>query len=261
MKVRQLHECTAVVTGSTASIGFEIAAQLAEAGVPRVMLNGREQARCDAAVDRLKARAPDADVRACTADSATHAGARAVIDAAVGAFGAIDILVTSIPGPKNLTPRPFHELDAEELDALVAAHMMSAIYTCQAALPHMIAREGGVIINMSSDAAKIATPGEVVIGASKAGTLMFSRTLALEQSRHGIRVHAITPSIVAGTEAYDRLMEKEFSRKLFKKAEAKAKLGVVTPADIAPLAVFLCSPGAAKMTGQGISVNGGISAA
>jgi len=261
MKVRQLHECTAMLTGSTASIAFEIAAQLAEAGVPRIMLNGRNEERGQAAVAAIRERAPKADVRFTQANPTRYAEAKALVDATVDAFGGIDIIVTSIPGPSNITPHPFHEMDVEEMDALILAHMMSCVYTCHAALPHLIARDGGVIINMASDAAKIATPGEVMVGAGKAGTLMFTRTLALEQSRNGIRVHAITPSIVADTRAYDRLMAQEFSRKLFKKAESKARLGVVTPVDIAPLAVFLAGPGAAKMTGQGISVNGGISAA
>ncbi len=261
MKVRQLNECTAMLTGSTSSIGFEIGAQLAEAGVPRVMLNGRDEKRGAAAVARLKERAPEADVRFVAADSTKYEGAKRIVDATIEAFGELDIVVTSIPGPSNHMPMPFHKNSPEGLDALVDAHFMSVIYTCHAALPHLIEREGGAIINLSSDAAKIATPGEAVIGGSKAGTLMFTRTMALEQSRHGIRVNALTPSIVAGTDAYDRLMENEFTKRLFKKAEEKAKLGVVTPADIAPLAVFLAGPGGAKITGQGISVNGGISAA
>ena len=90
---------------------------------------------------------------------------------------------------------------------------------------------------------------------------MFSRTLALEGSRHGIRVHSLTPSLVKDTAAYDRVMAGEFSKKLFEKVTKKARLGLVTPKDIAPLAVFLCSPAASKITGQTISVNGGISAA
>jgi 2-hydroxycyclohexanecarboxyl-CoA dehydrogenase len=89
---------------------------------------------------------------------------------------------------------------------------------------------------------------------------MFSKTLALELSRFGIRVHALTPSIVRDTRAYDHMMSEEFSRRLFEKAEKKAKLGVVTPADIAPVAVFLARPEAAKITAQAISINGGISA-
>ena len=79
--------------------------------------------------------------------------------------------------------------------------------------------------------------------------------------RHGGRVNCITPSLVTGTKAHDRVMSSEFSRKIFEKASRRARLGVPSPADIAPLAVFLASPLASHLTGQAISVNGGISAA
>lgn len=258
---RELTDCTALITGSSAGIGLEIAAQLAEAGVPRIVLNGRDEARCAAAAEKLRARAPNADVRYAVGDTSVSGGAQAVADAALAAFGAVDILVNSVPGPKEHTPQPFQRTEYAELDAQVYAHMMSVVYACRAVMPAMIERKGGVIINIASDAGKIATPGEAIIGGSKAGVIMFTRGLALEQSREGIRANVITPSIVAGTEGYDRVMSQEFSRKLFQKAESRAKLGVVTPADIAPLAVFLASPAASKITGQAISVNGGISAA
>ena len=79
--------------------------------------------------------------------------------------------------------------------------------------------------------------------------------------RAGIRANCVTPSIVRDTPFYDRLMAAPFSGRLFAKAETLAQLGVVRPTDIAPLVVFLASPAAAKLTGQAISVNGGISAA
>lgn len=258
MKVRNLAECTALVTSSSDSIGFEIAAQLAEAGVPRVMLNGRDRHRGTLACERLRERAPATDVRFTSADTTVHADAKRLVQAAADAFGALDILVTGVSGP---TPRPFHEVTEEDMDRLIRVHFSSTLYLCQAAMPHLMAREGGVILNIASDAGKIATPGEAIIGGGKAGVIMFSRTLALEASRHGIRVHALTPSIVKDTAAYQRLMANEFSRKLFQKAESRARLGVVSPVDIAQLAVFLASPAAARMTGQAISVNGGISAA
>jgi len=90
---------------------------------------------------------------------------------------------------------------------------------------------------------------------------MFTRTLAIEVSRFGIRANCITPSIVRDTISHERAMSGELSRKVFEKAESRARLGVPTPADIAPLVVFLVSPLASKITGQAISVNGGISAA
>lgn len=258
MKVRQLSECSALLTGSSSSIAFEIAAQLAEAGVPRIMLNGRDPGRGEAACARLRARAPNVDVRFLSGDMKNQDDALRLVGAAKEAFGGLDILVNSISG--SLSPRPFHEVPIEAFGTLVQAHLVSTFYTCHAAIPLMIEREGGVIINMASDAAKIATPGEAIIGACKAGVVMFSKTLALENSRHGIRVHALTPSIVRDTAGYTKVMSDEFSRKLFEKAEKRAKLGVVTPADIAPVAVFLAGPGAAKITGQAVSVNGGISA-
>jgi 2-hydroxycyclohexanecarboxyl-CoA dehydrogenase len=258
MKVRALSDCTAVLTGSSSGIAFEIAAQLAEAGVPRIMLNGRKDAGAAEACGRIRARAPGVDVRFTAADMSAAEGASRLMSDSIAAFGGIDILVNSIGGV--LSPRPFHEIPTSMIEPLVLAHLVSTFYAVHAALPAMIAREGGVIINMASDAAKGATPGESVIGACKAGVLMFTRVLAMEQSRNGIRVHCLTPSIVRDTKAYERVMADPFSSKLFMKAESKAKLGVVGPEDIAPLAVFLASPGASRMTGQGISVNGGISA-
>jgi NAD(P)-dependent dehydrogenase (short-subunit alcohol dehydrogenase family) len=259
MIVREFKDSTVLVTGSSSGIGFEIAAQFAEAGVAHLMVNGRDPARGAAAVQAIQKRAPKCDVKFISADPTIQAEAKRLIAEAVAASGSLDILVNSIPG--HLSPRPFHEVPDDAIDPLVSAHLSSVMYMCLAAMPHLIAREGGVILNMSSDAAKIATPGEAVMGACKAGVVMFSRTLALEGSRHGIRVHSLTPSVVKDTAAYTRIMSSDFSRKLFEKAEKKARLGVVGPKDIAPLAIFLASPAASKITGQAISVNGGISAA
>ena len=115
------------------------------------------------------------------------------------------------------------------------------------------------IINVASDAGKLSTPGETVIGAAMAGIVMFSRALANEAKRSGIRVNVLTPSIIRGTPLYDDLMEHPFASKLFTKAEKMASLGVVEADELAQLAVFLASPAAAKLSGQAISMNGGIS--
>jgi NAD(P)-dependent dehydrogenase (short-subunit alcohol dehydrogenase family) len=116
-------------------------------------------------------------------------------------------------------------------------------------------------VNIASDAGKLATPGESIIGAAMAAIVMFSRTLAIEAKRDGIRVNVLTPSLIAGTATTERILAEGFSQKLFRKAEKLAHLGVVQPEDLAALVVFLASPGGAKITGQAISVNGGISAA
>ena len=89
---------------------------------------------------------------------------------------------------------------------------------------------------------------------------MFTRALALEGKGNGIRDNVLTPSIVGGTEFYDRLMTDPFAGRLFGKAAQKAELGMVDMNDLAEIVVFLASPAASKMTGQALSVTGGISA-
>jgi NAD(P)-dependent dehydrogenase (short-subunit alcohol dehydrogenase family) len=122
-------------------------------------------------------------------------------------------------------------------------------------------QKSGVIINIASDAAKSATPGETVLGGGMAAIVMFSRALAMEAKRDGIRVNVLTPSLIKGTPTGDRVMKEGFSQKLFAKAASMAQLGVCEPDDLAGLIVFLATPAAARLTGQAISVNGGISAA
>jgi NAD(P)-dependent dehydrogenase (short-subunit alcohol dehydrogenase family) len=259
MNIQPLDRMAALIVGGTSGIGLEIAAQLAEAGVPRIAINGRTPAKGEAAAARIRERAPDCEVRFLAADATGRAAIEGVVAETAAAFGRIDVLVTAITS--TVMPDLFHRLDPADFEALMGRHMGSVLYSNHAVLGHMRAQEGGVIINLSSDAAKLPTPGETVHGALMAAILMFSKTLAVEAARSGIRVHALTPSIVRGTELYDSLMASEFSAKLFAKAESRAWLGVPTPADVAPVAVFLCRPEAARMTGQGISVNGGISVA
>jgi 2-hydroxycyclohexanecarboxyl-CoA dehydrogenase len=250
----------ALMGGSSSGIGLESAAQLAEAGVRRIVINGRNPTTGEAAVAEVKRRVPSAEVRFVAADTARPEQARRLIEETLAAFGRIDILVNAASGGW-LTPRPFHEVPLERVGEIMDVHFMTALHCCHAAYPIMQKQGGGAIVNFSADAAKIATPGEAIHGAVQAAVLMLSRTLAIEGARFGIRVNCVTPSITKDTQSYGRMMGDPFSRKLFEKAERRARLGVASARDIAPLVVFLAGPGAARLTGQAISVNGGISAA
>jgi NAD(P)-dependent dehydrogenase (short-subunit alcohol dehydrogenase family) len=248
------------MAGSSSGIGREAAAQLAEAGVRRIVINGRNPRTGAEAVAEVKRRVPAADVRFIAADTSKPEAARRLVDETVKAFGRVDILVNAASGGW-LTPRPFHEVPIDRVPEVFDCHLMTALYCCHAAYPKMQEQGGGVIVNFSADAAKIATPGEAIHGAVQAAVLMLSRTLAIEGARFGVRVNCITPSITKDTNSYDRMMADPFSQKLFVKAEKRARLGVAAAKDIAPLVVFLSGPGATHLTGQAISVNGGISAA
>jgi len=252
-------DSAALVTGGTAGIGLACADALLHAGARRIVIAGRNEARGREARGKLVERTPDADVRFVAADVTTPAGAALAVQTCVDAFGRIDTLVSCAGG--NPKPRLMHETPIENVPAIIASITSGVLLPVRAALDPMMREKRGSIICIASDAAKVATPGEVAIGAAMAAIVMFCRGLAIEAKRSQIRVNCVTPSIVRDTPFYDELMADPFSARLFSKAERLASLGVVEPGDLAALVAFLAGPGAARLTGQTISVNGGISAA
>lgn len=255
----QLKDASVLITGGTSGVGLATAIAFARAGVPRIGINGRDAARGAQARAAVLAQAPQARVDFFAGDCNDAVQARRVCEAAKEAFGAVDVLVNSTVGPYG--PKLFHNIAVEELDQIVLKQMMAPILTSRLVWPWMRERKCGVIVNIASDAGKVATPGESVIGAAMAGIMMFSRTLAIEGKRDGIRVNCLTPSIIEGTITYGNVMADEFSGKLFGKAVKMAQLGLVQPEDLADMIVFLAGPSGARLTGQAISINGGISAA
>lgn len=249
----------ALVLGGTAGIGLACARGFAQAGADRIMLVGRSTERGERAAEALRSAFPGLRVESEAADAATVAGAGQSVKACVDAFGGVDILLSTAGG--DPMPALFHKTPIEKIPGIVNGTLMSAMLPARAALPVMMEQGSGVILTVASDAGKIATPGETSIGAAMAAIIMFSRSLANEAKRSGIRVNCLTPSIVRGTALYDTLMQDDFAGKLFRKAESLASLGVVEPEDLADAAVFLASPAAGRITGQALSVNGGISTA
>lgn len=183
----------------------------------------------------------------------------AVEQAEIQAGGGLDILVVSTAAA--VLPRLLSEIAVEAIPRILVEQAAAPMILSRAVLPGMRKRQRGSIVLVASDAAKLATPGETVIGAAMAAIVMFARALAMEAKRDGIRVNVATPSLIYGTPIYDRLMADEFSARLFGKAAELASLGLAEPDDLAQLILFLSSPEAARITGQAISVNGGISAA
>jgi NAD(P)-dependent dehydrogenase (short-subunit alcohol dehydrogenase family) len=223
----------------------------------RVVINGRNAERGEAACARLREAAPQAAIGFVAADVTDK---QAVIDLIARSQdlldGPLDVLVNSAGG--DFVPALFHETSLEAIDGAIGQWLLSTMYCCRIALQHM--SDGGAIVNVASDAAKAPTPGEAVVGAAMAGIAMFSRTLAMEAKRRRIRVNVVTPSLVRGTQTYERVTSGGFSAKLFEKAARAAHLGLPAPDEVAAIIAFLASPDAARMTGQVISVNGGISA-
>lgn len=259
-EVKQLSEMSAVVVGGTSGIGFASAEALLKAGVARMRIVGRNPERAAFAVDDLRRIDEKADVGALVLDCADGAEAERMAEAAARGMEGIDLLVCS-PGGNNLPELLFRQ-PITQLNETLLQDLAPTLNACRAVLPVMMQAGNGCILTVASDAGKLATPGETVIGAVMAAIIQFTRGLAIEGKRNGIRANAVTPSLVEGTPLTERLMaDGTFSKKLFEKARPLAGLGPTTAQDLAELIVFLASPAAAKITGQAISVNGGISAA
>jgi NAD(P)-dependent dehydrogenase (short-subunit alcohol dehydrogenase family) len=257
--VRQYADSAVVIAGGTSGVGLASAHGFAAAGVRRIALLARSPERGAAAVAEVLERCPDAQVVFVPTDAGDPAAVEASVAAAHDALGSVDVLVSSVTGAYK--PELLHRTALADLTPILLGQALPPMLLTRAVLPLMQAQGGGSIVNIASDAAKVATPGESVIGAAMAAIVMFSRVAAIEGKRNGIRVNAVTPSLIANTPTAERVLEDGFSKGLFEKAAAMAHLGVAEPEDLASLIVFLGGPGAARLTGQAISVNGGISAA
>jgi NAD(P)-dependent dehydrogenase (short-subunit alcohol dehydrogenase family) len=246
-----------LVAGGTGSIGSVIASQALAAGW-RVALHGSSANSVAATLEELSALAPAERLRGFPADI-TQPGAIVRLVAEVGAWaGRIDAVIDCVStGPAHRIAGAFADSEPQGYAEFLALSVVNLQYLAHAALP-WLKRGGGTLIAFASDAGRFAAPRQSLIGASRAGIMGFVRNLATEVARDGVRVHCISPSFVEGTETARRLAQVGADR--LEKARRRAGLGLPTPADIAPLAVFLCSEGARCITGQVISVNGGLNA-
>jgi NAD(P)-dependent dehydrogenase (short-subunit alcohol dehydrogenase family) len=258
MMAKPIKDCGVVILGGTAGVGLETAAQFAALGAKVVML-GRNHERGRDACQVCRDRVPGADVDFIAVDATEPAAAVSAEEKARVHLGGIDVLMNTT-GPSR-PMRLLHETPIEDVQPLLEELVLPPLHMMHAALPEMRRRGGGSIINVASDAAKVATPGETLIGAAMAAIVMFSRAAALEVKREGVRVNVLTPSIIANTPGSSLISDDPFSAKLFARAAAIADLGIVEPEDLAAMAVFLAGPEGRRITGQVISINGGISVA
>lgn len=241
-----------LVTGATGAIGFEIAAQAAAAGVV-VAVHGSRAESVAAAIERLQARVEGARLIAAPADFKQDGAIEAMVEKVVAEAGRLDAVIhCGITGAPDVTG-----VFAKANSANFGLHAALVLGTIQrlsfAALPHL-SKQGGTIISFASDAGRFGAPRQTLIGAAFGGIMTFVRNLALEVSRNGVRVHCISPSFVENTPVFEMHAGRADA------ARERAGLGLPSPVDIAPMALFLCGPGATKITGQVISVNGGLNA-
>jgi 2-hydroxycyclohexanecarboxyl-CoA dehydrogenase len=258
MMEKPLCECGVAILGGTAGVGFEAAAQFAGTGA-RVVVLGRNDDRGAAAVAKLLARVPGGSIAFVRVDAADAQDAVRAENEARVLLGQIDVLMCTT-GPSH-PPELLHEIPIDEVMPRIDEITRPPLHMMSAVLPAMRAAGGGAMVIVASDAAKTATPGETLVGAAMGCIVMFARAAALEEKRRGIRINLLTPSLIADTPGAALIDSSPFAAKLFQKAAAMAHLGVADASDLAAMALYLASPAARRITGQAISINGGISVA
>jgi NAD(P)-dependent dehydrogenase (short-subunit alcohol dehydrogenase family) len=245
-----------LITGGSGSIGSEIAGQAAAAGWA-VAIHGRSPDSVDKAIKAATARAPNSTLSGHLADFSEPAAIARLVEDAAAQHGRLDAVIDcAVGGPPGVTGR-FAGTRPEAYAGFAEQSAVAFQRLAHAALP-WLSRDGGTLIAFISDAGIFAAPNQTMVGAMRAATIGFVRNLAMEVARDGVRVHAISPSYVEDTRIARHI--EEVSAKRMETARARAGLGLPTPADIAPLVLFLCGPGAKHITGQVVSINGGLNA-
>lgn len=248
-----------MIVGGTSGVGLATAVAFAQTGCRRLLLLGRNEERGKHAVEHVAEVVPGVHPEFLAVDATDPDATTEAAEEAHRRLGRIDILVNSTAAPA--LPALLHNLPAVEIRDVLTEQTMAPLLMSRAVIPFMRAQKSGSIINIASDATKVPTPGEAHLGAAMGAIVTYSRTMALEAKRYGVRVNVVTPSLIVETGFFDRAMEDEFSKKIFERAASQAHLGLTTPTDVANLVLFLTSPLARLITGQVISVNGGISVA
>lgn len=239
---------TAIVTGGASGFGAGIARKFAAEGA-RVMIadiNG------DAA--REMASQIGAQTVGQTADVGENASVQAMVDAAINAFGHVDILINNA-GVTHL-PSLLEDVSEDDFDRVVRVNMKSVYLTARALVPHMKQRGTGAILNVASTAGVSPRPRLNWYNASKGWMITATRTMAVELAPDGIRVNALNP--VAGETPLLKSFMGEDTPEMRAKFLSTIPLGRFSqPEDMGNAACFLCSDEASMITGVAMEVDGG----
>jgi 3-oxoacyl-[acyl-carrier protein] reductase len=243
---------TALVTGASRGIGAAAAVALARAGVKRVVVHYGSH-RKGAEETAAAARSAGAQADAIGGDLGTSAGIDQFLGEVKGAAPQVDILVNNAGSLVKRVRLP--EYTPELFDTVMALNVKSVYFLSQAVTPYMAERGSGVIVNLSSIAARNGGgPGSTIYSAAKAAVTAMTKGMSKELAPKGVRVNAVSPGTV------DNHFHEVFStREVLNGVVAQTPAGrLATNEDIADVIVFLCSDAARYVHGQTIEVNGGM---
>ena len=231
-----------VVTGASSGIGAAIAKAMSEAGA-RVVLTGRDEERLRAVAREL------GEHQVVAADLAEDEAPGRIVSEAVGAFGALNVVVHSAG---IFWPKPFAEAPLTDFDAQFRVNVRAPYALTQAALPHL--QPDGAVIFISSIAGRVGFPSSTAYCGTKGAVELMTKSLAMELAPAGVRVNAIAPGNIHTPMNASFFESDDYERSMIERTPF-GRVGVVE--DIAPVAVFLASDAARYIHGESILVDGG----
>ena len=243
----------AIVSGAGTGVGKATTKRLFSEGA-KVVLIGRDRSRLTKVISDLNGKK---NLLAVKADITKEADVINVIEETVSAFDTVDILVNNA-GILN-DPTPFHKMTDEQWMSLINTNLIGTFRTTKAVLPIMMEKRRGSIVNISSlqGIRSILNVPFSVYGVTKAGVIMFTRTIAVEYGEFGIRCNCVAPSTIRSPMIEPYLQDKQ-AKKTLESSFPLRRIG--DPEDISGAVSYLCSDDAKWITGTVLTVDGGMSA-
>jgi 2-hydroxycyclohexanecarboxyl-CoA dehydrogenase len=251
--VQGLEGKTVIVTGGGGGIGGATCLRFARAGAVVGVLDLNPEA-----AERVAGQIREAGGRALAlrCDITERASVDAAVAAVEQGLGPVDVLVNNAGWDVF---KPFIKTEPAQWERLIAINLTGALHMHHAVLPGMIERKRGRIINIASDAARVGSSGEAVYAACKGGLVSFSKTIAREHARHGITVNVVCPGPTETALFEDYKQGAGNPEKLVEAFTRSIPLGRIGQPDDLPGAVlFFASDDAGFITGQVLSVSGGL---
>jgi 2-hydroxycyclohexanecarboxyl-CoA dehydrogenase len=247
-------EKVVIVTGAAQGIGRATAALFARAGA-RVAIADLQQEAGQTAAQEI-GEATGQEVIALAADVTDLEQVQRMVEQVLQRWGRIDVLVNNAGWDRFSL---FLQTTPAFWEKVIAINYKGMLNTCYAVLPHMVGQKGGAIVNLASEAGRGGSMGEAVYSGCKAAIIGFSKSLAREHARDNIRVNVVAPGLV-DTALYDAMEETELGQKVMGAITRAIPLGhrLGRPDEIAPVILFLASEAAGYITGQVLSVGGGL---
>jgi len=243
----------AIVTGAGGGVGRSTTERLLKEGC-RVTLVGRDRSKL---VKVISDNDDSNSLLAVSADITKEAEVLNVIEQTISSFDTVDILVNNA-GVIN-DPIPFHMMNEDQWDNLISTNLIGTFQMTKAVLPIVMEKKIGNIINISSLLGIRAIPNVPlsIYGVTKAGIIMFTKSIAVEYGSYGIRCNCIVPSTIKSP-MIEPYLQDEKSKELLESSFPLKRIG--NTSDISGAVVYLCSDDANWITGTSLTIDGGFSA-